>query len=60
MMEKTEALNKDQQEKNWFTLVAFEPVITLFRIEFIQLFIFSLTLGAFLAFWAVLIRHYLK
>lgn len=56
----TEALNKNQQEENWFQVVALNPVILISRVNPFWLFLASLMLGIFLGFWIVLAKHYLK
>ncbi len=58
--EKTESLNKDQQEETWFQIQAFDPIIVLAQINPLKLLFFSFLVGIFLGFWTVLIRHYLK
>jgi capsular polysaccharide biosynthesis protein len=54
------ALNRDQQEENWFTIVALNPVILISRSSPYLLFFASLAMGMFLGFWIVLARHYFK
>lgn len=56
----TVALNQDQQEENWFEIVALSPVILVSRINPFLLFLATLAMGIFLGFWIVLVRHYLK
>lgn len=55
-----EALNKDQQESGWFEVVAHEPVIVKTAYDPVVIFLASLLVGIFIAFWTVLIIHYLK
>jgi capsular polysaccharide biosynthesis protein len=56
----TEELNKNQKENTWFQVVAQDPVITRDKISPLILLLASLLVGIFLAFWVVLIIHYLK
>lgn len=56
----TAALNQDQQEENWFEIVALSPVILISRVNPFLLFLATLAMGMFLGFWIVLVRHYLK
>lgn len=56
----TAILNQDQQEENWFEIVALDPVILISEINPWLLFLASLSIGIFLGFWIVLARHYLK
>lgn len=56
----TAALNQDQQEENWFEIVALSPVILISRVNPFLLFLATLAMGIFLGFWIVLVRHYLK
>lgn len=56
----TKLLNRDQQEENWFEIVALSPVILISKVNPFLLFLASLVMGIFLGFWIVLVRHYLK
>ncbi|MBU2028732.1 hypothetical protein KJ761_02475 [Patescibacteria group bacterium] len=56
----TATLNNNQQEENWFAIVALNPVILISRVNPFLLFLASLCMGIFLGFWIVLVRHYLK
>jgi capsular polysaccharide biosynthesis protein len=56
---KADELNKFQKEENWFTILGSEPVVRENRRDTRIVLFASLVLGAFLGFWAVLIRHYL-
>ncbi len=58
--QETATLNKNQQEENWFQVVALNPVILISRVNPLLLFLASLVMGIFLGFWIVLVRHYLK
>ena len=58
--QETAILNKNQQEENWFQIVALNPVILISRVNPFLLFLASLSLGIFLGFWMVLIKHYFK
>ncbi|MCX6763486.1 MAG: Wzz/FepE/Etk N-terminal domain-containing protein [Candidatus Moranbacteria bacterium] len=56
----TNQLNIDQKEISWFKVVAYDPIIILNKISPLIIFLASLAIGLFLAFWAVLIIHYLE
>lgn len=56
----TEDLNKNQKEDTWFEIVAQDPVIVKYQPVFLSVFLGSLAIGIFLAFWIVLVKHYLK
>ncbi|MFA7319697.1 MAG: hypothetical protein WC022_03840 [Parcubacteria group bacterium] len=56
----TEALNMDQKENTWFKLVYGAPVIVKYHPNYEIIFLAALCLGIFLAFWAVMIKHYLE
>ena len=56
----TAALNADQKESGWFEIVAHSPVIVQDLYGPLLVLVVSLALGIFLAFWVVLIIHYLK
>jgi len=60
LTENTNSLNQDQKEDTWFKIIAHDPVIV--RDDFNWIFVLgvALILGIFLAFWTVLIIHYLK
>jgi hypothetical protein len=53
-------LNEQAKDADWFIVVADEPVIASAKIPFAMLFLGSLALGLFTAFWVVLIRRYWK
>lgn len=55
-----EVLNRDQKESGWFQIIAGEPVIVKRDFSAPLVLAFSLLAGIFLAFWIVLVRHYLK
>lgn len=56
----TELLNRDQKDNNWFEIVAQAPVIS--KRDFSAPIVLggSFLVGMFIAFWVVMIRHYLK
>jgi len=56
----TAALNADQKEGGWFEIVAHYPVIVEDLYGPLLVLLVTLVLGIFLAFWVVLIIHYLK
>lgn len=53
-----ESLNRDNQEKNWFVIIGSDPVIRDGRVNLSLSLLVGLLAGFFIAFWAVLIRHY--
>jgi len=55
-----ESLNANQQEKNWFEIVAQDPVIAQNSLNFWVALAAALAIGIFLGLWTVLIIHYLK
>jgi capsular polysaccharide biosynthesis protein len=57
--EKSQELNKYQQNNNWFKLIVSEPVVNSYKIPLFKLSIILLFVGIFAGFWGVLIRHYL-
>jgi len=58
--ENTRTLNKDQNEKVWFEVVAQDPVIVKDGYSAFWVFLASLAMGIFLGFWVVLVRFYLE
>ncbi len=54
------ALNQSQKEETWFQVIAHEPVIVLDNFNWLIVFSAAFLLGIFLAFWTVLVIHYLK
>lgn len=56
----TQDLNRDQKEDTWFQLSSREPVIIKNDPDNIIIFMISLTVGIFVAFWVVMGRHYLS
>ena len=54
------ALNKDQHDEGWFQALSRDPVIVKYRVPPFLLFAASFVFGIFLAFWVVMIRHYLS
>jgi len=58
--ENTKSLNKNQNESTWFEIVAQSPVVVQDKVASAIIFLASMALGVFLAFWVVMIRHYLK
>ncbi len=55
-----ESLNSNQKEKNWFEIVAQDPVIARNILNFWIVVLAALAIGIFLGFWTVLFIHYLK
>ena len=58
--ENIEALNSFQKEKNWFHIVPFEPITVTNQVSISAILFFSALVGILLAFWGVLIIHYLE
>jgi capsular polysaccharide biosynthesis protein len=58
--EKSKKLNGEQKISHWFKVVADEPYVVKNKINFYKLFAISLSLGVFVGFWAVLLRHYFR
>jgi len=58
--ENINSLNQDQKEDTWFKIVVHDPVIVLDNFNWLFISGASLLLGIFLAFWIVLLIHYLK
>lgn len=56
----TRNLNQDQKEKDWFEILASEPVIIKSQANYGIILPISLAVGIFLAFWAVMLVHYFK
>lgn len=54
------SLNANQKEKNWFEIVAQDPVIAENTLNFWVVILAALAAGIFLGLWAVLIIHYLS
>jgi len=55
----TEILNEDQKENTWFEVKSQNPIIMENKPDYRVVFLFSLLTGVFLAFWVVLVKHYL-
>ncbi|MDQ1284270.1 MAG: hypothetical protein QG620_618 [Patescibacteria group bacterium] len=60
VIENTQALNKDQNEKVWFEIISQSPVIVKNSYSAPWVFLASLAVGIFLGFWVVMVKHYLK
>lgn len=56
----TNDLNKDQKEGAWFEIVPENPVIVRYQPDFILVLGGSVLAGIFIAFWLVLVKHYLE
>lgn len=56
---KTEVLNANQKENTWFQIFSDEPVIKENKINW-MIILAGFLAGIFLAFWTVLIKHYLE
>jgi len=55
-----QSLNSEKERNEWFRIVSHEPVIVRDSFDPKTVFLASLALGIFLAFWLVLSIHYLK
>lgn len=55
-----ESLNANQKEKNWFEIIAQDPVIARNILNFRVVILAALALGVFLGLWTALFIHYLK
>lgn len=53
------SLNREFREPNWFVIVASDPVLEDARVPFLPVLAGALAVGLFLAFWTVLLKHYL-
>lgn len=56
----TEKLNESQKEKNWFQIMAENPVIARNVPNYKIIFLASFLVGIFAAFWVALVKDYLK
>lgn len=56
----TQNLNVEQKENTWFKIAPESPVIVRYEPSFWRVLLGSLVGGVFLAFWVVMVRHYLK
>jgi len=54
----TVALNRDQQDAEWFQVLSQDPVIVRYHMNPWLLLAISFIFGTFIAFWAVMIKHY--
>lgn len=54
----TAALNKDQKEAAWFTVVHDEPISQDGRVSMVFVLALSGLLGVFFGFWLILLAHY--
>ncbi|NTU66767.1 MAG: hypothetical protein HGB08_02460 [Candidatus Moranbacteria bacterium] len=52
------ALNKDQQDAEWFQILSQDPVTVKYHMDPGILLAISFAFGIFLAFWAVMLKHY--
>lgn len=55
-----ESLNRDFRETSWFVIVPSDPVVKDARTPALPALSGGFLLGLFLAFWGVLLRHYLQ
>ena len=53
-------LNKNQKEETWFEIVAHDPITVQDNFNLLLVAIVFLLVGIFIAFWVVLIIHYLE
>jgi uncharacterized protein involved in exopolysaccharide biosynthesis len=57
--QESQKLNIQQNQKNWFVILGSEPVITDNKTSFMFLMSLGVFVGFFIAFWTVMIRHYM-
>ncbi|MEF3692183.1 MAG: hypothetical protein V3574_03985 [Candidatus Moraniibacteriota bacterium] len=55
---KTDELNFEQKNPQWFKLLVSAPVVDKYGLPWWQMAILLSALGSFAGFWAVLVRHY--
>jgi capsular polysaccharide biosynthesis protein len=55
----TEKLNRDQKEDNWFQIMADDPITIQDVPRWKIIFLAAFSAGIFLAFWTVMIKHYM-
>lgn len=56
----SQELNKQQNESAWFIVLSEEPIVKPHQQSFISLIVIMGILGLFVAFWSVIIRHYMS
>lgn len=56
----TEKLNEFQKNEAWFKILGSRPIITNNKPDLWKTALVGLLIGAFLGFWAILIKHYLE
>ena len=57
--QESQKLNKQQRQNNWFIILSTEPVISDNTISLLFLITLGASIGFFVAFWAVMIKHYM-
>ena len=58
--QESQKLNEQQKQNNWFIILSSEPVISNNKISLLFLLSLSSFIGFFIAFWTVMIIHYVK
>lgn len=58
--DKTQELNKDQKNPNWFKIIVSKPVVSEYKLPIAKLLMLTFVLGIFVGLWSVFINHYLK
>ncbi len=57
--QESQKLNTQQKQDNWFIILGSRPVISDNKLSFVFLIGLSSFIGFFIAFWAVMIKHYM-
>lgn len=52
-------LNRENSEANWFVVIGSEPILSDARVPFLPVLLISFFIGFFVAFWTILLKHYL-
>jgi len=57
--QESQKLNAQQKQDNWFVILGSDPVVSNNNKSFLLFFAVSAFLGFFVAFWTLMIRHYM-
>lgn len=60
LSQNTQELNKDQQEANWFQIIAEKPLTAKHNFHCKIILLVALAVGVFLSFWVVMIKYYFE
>ncbi len=60
LSQNTQELNKNQQEANWFQIMAKKPITAKHNFHYKIIFLVALAVGIFLSFWVVMIKYYFE